>query len=86
MCLRFVSFPDIDTSQVVEIMIVNIMAADELATQGGEWLSLTAFLEQRIWQRKEPRYQQPWYLLCWTVLIQSLHNKGEGSPELLHFT
>ena len=25
------------------------------------------------WRRKEPEHQEPWYLLCWTELIRSLH-------------
>ena len=25
------------------------------------------------WRRKEPGYQQPWYWLCWTRIIRSLH-------------
>ena len=32
---------------------------------------------------EEPRHQQPWYLLCWSGLIRSLHFrvKNDGRPE-----
>ena len=37
------------------------------------------------WQCKEPGHQQPWYLLCWTKLTQSLHGLRPIYMKLKHF-
>ena len=34
------------------------------------------------WHHKEPGHQQPWYLLSWTNIIQSLHNSSLSHCEI----
>ena len=63
--LRFMSFLHIDMTQVVEILP---QVRQELA-YSIQWILWVLVMQGA-------RHQQPWYLLCWTKLIWSLHVKG----------
>ena len=62
------SFLHIDKTQIVEIL-PQVRQELTYSTWPISWVL-------KSWRCKEPGHQQPWYLLWWTRLIQSLHVTG----------
>ena len=58
----------IDMTQEVEIL-PQVRQELTFSTQSISWVLMS-------WRHKEPEYQHPWYLLCWTELIWFPHIKG----------
>ena len=63
--LWFITFLQTDMTPVVEILS-HVRQELTYSTQSISWMLMS-------WRWKEPGHQQPWYWLCWTGIIRSLH-------------
>ena len=64
--LHLLSFHHIDSTHVVEMFDQVRQELLHISTYPISWVRMS-------WRRKEPVHQQPWYLICWSEVIQSPH-------------